>query len=143
MVRGQGRAPGTEDRSLEEDLTLVGVVPQAGTLDAVTAQESQRWLDPLAGPRLFPREPQGHKPVSPASLERRVGAPSWELDPRRVRGASRAVQRRSGEKGLGSVFLRLEPSPGQAAQVVGGDDGALARSRKPAPKSLLGLPPGR
>lgn len=50
VVRDQGRVPGTEDRGLDKDLTLGGVVPQAGTLDAVTAQESQRWLDSLAGP---------------------------------------------------------------------------------------------
>lgn len=55
MVRGQGRAPSTYDGGLEEDDLTLAEVSQIGCLHIVTVQESQWWLDTLAGPQLHPQ----------------------------------------------------------------------------------------
>lgn len=95
LVRGRGRAPqrlrwGPRGGQLD----LSGCCSPDWLPGRRTAQESQRWLDRLAGPQLLPQGKHhgSHKDKSLLAqpLERRVGVLSWKSDSRRVRAASRA-----------------------------------------------------
>lgn len=85
-------------------MTLADVVPQTGSLDGVTAQESLWWLDTLAGPQLLPQGKHHGSPKDKSLLAQplwRRGEVCWvgSQTPGESGQPPEQVQRWSFEKG--------------------------------------------